>query len=893
MSRPATLAQLRALAEDLVRAHAKAGHAVAVAAPPTWTGPEQFEVGALTVRVRPAATVLAVHDALASHDDDSLLLVLTDRPEHELDLDVMARLARTSLLRLDRWSLLRARFRLGERGLDAGLRDAAWLADALIQHEPADGWPALPTGFLDRATAWRYLRTGWLGLGGDTLTLADVVAWAATAEGSLGLATTDEAIRDGVLAHAAADAGDPAGLLLGLAVAGRHDDVVPLGLVCAVLFGGGADDSADVVQARVRLEYQLDQHRLSAVAARAWADAATVVARRQLADDGRGAIEPALVRAERLLDELRAPDEAQRSDLLPAGFEQRMAAAGTALAGALDGTDTGAAEFAASVERAERHVLRDPDRIAGLRAAARILRRRDNSPADEGVDLLGVATRYRTDGAFVDACRLALRQGDRVPALAAAYSRLLAQLDTEREAQNAEFGRLLAVSSALEPAAPFLPVERMLDELVVPLVASGPALLVILDGAALTSTIDLLTDVERAGWALLAPDGDRPEPVALAGLPTTTEVSRTSLFCGARTVGTADDELKGFRRHAGLRAAIKTSADPVLFHKGKLSTSDGEPLGSEVRSAIANVECRVVAVVVNAIDDHLNRGQQVAVRWGLETLRPLGALLAEAAAARRTVIITSDHGHVLDERRSALRPHKDSGERDRSATPPAGDGEVLLTGPRVMRDGGSMVAPWTEALHYAGNKHGYHGGVTPQEVLIPLHVLARIDAVPAGWTTVRPAVPVWWSTVRPAAAPVAVAAPVPPKRRGPAKTAGQTDLFGLDDVPATSVAPSRPAWIDALLASETWAAQQRLTTRPLDEALAADMLACLHRRGGTVASEVIGADLNLPNMRVRGLVQVLVRQLNVEGYQVLELLDGGATVRLDVRLLARQFEVTV
>ena len=35
-----------------------------------------------------------------------------------------------------------------------------------------------------------------------------------------------------------------------------------------------------------------------------------------------------------------------------------------------------------------------------------------------------------------------------------------------------------------------------------------------------------------------------------------------------------------------------------------------------------------------------------------------------------------------------------------------------------------MVAAWSEHVRYATKRVGYHGGVSPQEVLVPIGVLA-------------------------------------------------------------------------------------------------------------------------------------------------------------------------
>jgi len=889
VSRPVGLAEVRAVAADLVTKGAGAGKVALVDAEPRWTGAATLAVGGVPVEVIGASTVLAVHDALARRSVERLVLVLTDCTDDELGADVLARVVKHRRLPVEAWTLLRNRFGLvRDDALAPDLAGRTWLAEALVQHEPGEGWPALASAFLDRATAWSLVRRGWLALGTDDLAVVDVLAWATEPGRTVPLAAASTRVRDGVLAAVSDDAGAVAGRLVQLALDGRHDELVPLGLVADVLWAPDATGDA-ITAARVHLTYALEGWQPSAAEARAWGDAAVALVRRRLADEGRSAVEAWLVRAERLLGEIDAGGEAGRSDVLPEGFEQRMAAA--------VGLDE------ASARRAGDHLLADRDRLAGLWAAVRLARR--VAPGDAPGTLAEAARRYAADGAFVDAARVALRQGERVPALAEAYTTMLAAVDAEREQGNRRFAELLAAWSTMAPGLgaagaagaelrPELrPIERVLDEVVAIVAADRPVLVVVLDGAGRSTMVDLAGELERAGWFLLDPAGGPLVPT-VAALPTTTEVSRASLLAGRLQVGGAPVEKAAFSAHPGLKALRRRSeSGPVLFHKGELMTADGYALASPVRSALADPTCRVVGVVVNAVDDHLERGQQVRVRWGLDTLAPLGALLADAGAARRSVVLTADHGHVLDDRRSALRPMAAGGERWRAAdgpgAAPVGDGEVLLAGPRVLQGDGRIVAPWTEGLRYGGTKHGYHGGATPQEVLVPLVVAARADAVPEGWVPTRPAVPAWWDA--PVAAPAVAAGGSPGAgaagaagaastgRKKPPKAAPQADLFGG--------APER-AWIDALLASETWAAQRKLAGRAvLDDDRARVLLAAIDARGGVVARDVLAADTEIPPLRLGGTLTALRRLLNVEGYPVVDL--GDDTVRLDKRLLHTQF----
>ena len=141
MSTPiATLEQIRALART------SKDHVVLVRARPVWEGPAQIAVGQRTATLVAAPTVLAVRAAIAEHRSDDLLVVLTDRTEQELGLDVLARVSRQHVRRLDPWELVRAE--LGVSALDPHLAVDRCVLDALVQHNPATGSVKPPGWFL-------------------------------------------------------------------------------------------------------------------------------------------------------------------------------------------------------------------------------------------------------------------------------------------------------------------------------------------------------------------------------------------------------------------------------------------------------------------------------------------------------------------------------------------------------------------------------------------------------------------------------------------------------------------------------------------------------------------------------------------------------------------------
>jgi hypothetical protein len=154
----------------------------------------------------------------------------------------------------------------------------------------------------------------------------------------------------------------------------------------------------------------------------------------------------------------------------------------------------------------------------------------------------------------------------------------------------------------------------------------------------------------------------------------------------------------------------------------------GTELSREVRDAIASPDQRVVGVVLNAVDDHLSGPEQVRPQWSLDYFsQHVAALLDEAGRADRIVVFASDHGHVLDADTEARKA--ENGDRWRAGGGPAEDGECAIAGGRVNSSAGTaIIAAWSERLRYGGKKNGYHGGISPQEVVVPICVMARSGA---------------------------------------------------------------------------------------------------------------------------------------------------------------------
>ena len=503
------------------------------------------------------------------------------------------------------------------------------------------------------------------------------------------------------------------------------------------------------------------------------------------------------------------------------------------------------------------------------------------------------AATYASEGGFVDLARHTIRSGDPIAGVASAYARLGEAVMARREEENRAFAEILREwnGTGAQGDTP-MPVERVLGGLVAPLAREAPILLLVLDGLSFAVWRVLARTIGRFGWSELVQTPRRGPLVAAAVLPTVTEVSRASLLCGALTQGGQAAERAGFAVHARLVAASRAGRPPRLFHKADIGA--GPELGTEVREAVADPQQRIVGVVHNAVDAQLSGSDQLDLTWTAEGLRQVAALLYAAREAGRIVVVTGDHGHVLDE--GTVQLDGGSGDRWRSGVGPSRDNEVTLSGGRVLSPGGgtSVLATWSERVRFAARRGGYHGGASPQEVLIPVAVLAA-GIAPPGWSEAPPAEPGWWRGANEDAAQLsaiaAVSPPPPPQRRR--TDSRQGDLFVGEsriEAPqrAQAQAEAEVVWLDALFASETYAAQRRLAGRvaPSNE-LVRSLLVALAARGGRTTRAGLAQALEMPTFRLGGLVSATRRVLNFDQAQVLR--DDGDDIVLDEGLIRTQF----
>jgi len=279
----------------------------------------------------------------------------------------------------------------------------------------------------------------------------------------------------------AQEGGPAAEIVVAAIAAGRGVNALALGLACTVVFAAG--DTEDALRdAAVRIEPIVGGRRVTPEAGAALADAARRVASRlELGPMARAQHG----RATTLLAGLGVTEHAGRSPALVAGLEARLQVAAEALVqAAASGSTVDLSRAATLVRLATSHDRAgdQSERVERLAMAARLCRWLMTSRR-ASADFISAARAYAEDGGFADRARQALRAGDPIPSVAAAYGQLREMAVAGREEENRGFGSLLKDWNAAGSGGDgVLPIERVLDAVVSPLAAETPVLLLVLDG---------------------------------------------------------------------------------------------------------------------------------------------------------------------------------------------------------------------------------------------------------------------------------------------------------------------------------------------------------------------------------------------------------------------------
>lgn len=872
-------AQIRA-----IRNKASNAKVFGIHSPARWTGPSIQGDGDDQIAVFQCDSPLQMRLAMQEASSSAHATVLvTPLDVAKIDEDILVRLAFRRLHSINSWEIIRSLFKA--RQLDPRITRYPFLAELLLEHVGAYDVSPVPGGFVDAETVWGILLSARLGLTSAHPDVVEILRCSVESDLASRWQSCSPDFRRVANEWISDQAGAAAGAILNCMGTVHGSKALAIGLVLGVVYHEAVDYTLD--KAAGRLESYVGQTNLAQDVLLGWRDAASVAA---------GQLQRPMLRrclddAEEILANIGASDFAWHSNDLDSGFEQRLSRLAGALVAHADArAKTISAELQNIYASVTNHRLgreggRRMERVLMALRLARWLADRASQDFSKPEGLAAIARAYAAEGGFVDWARRVLRGGEPNKDLAATFVRIVDCATLLREEENHRFGLALVEQHAMS-AAPLgvIPVEQILDLVLAKVATQVPVLLLLIDGMSWAVFRELVTDIKSRDWIEIGFVPNSNRLVGLAALPSVTEVCRTSLFCGSLKRGQASDEVRGFAEHAAISNAGRPDFSPKLFHKAALEGIADASLAVEIRDAITNSKQRVLGIVINAVDDHLDKGDQTDPIWNIQHIRALEPILAEAHAAGKCVVLVSDHGHTLD--RQTQYREGDDGLRWRRPGSDLAKEEVEVVSSRVvMPDGGKVIVPWSEQLRYGPKKNGYHGGASPQEMLIPIGLLWPNDRLPNGFEALPADAPPWW--VEPTGP--RAAQPIAKPLQSPVKKVQQPTLF--EQAPADAVV-SAATWISKLLKSDTLSSQkQRAGRAPIEDDKLRKFLEALSSRGGSMTAPALALAIGTPEHRLPGFIATMQRVFNVEGYAILDRQDASNTIVLNIALLKKQFEL--
>lgn len=906
-----TFSQIKAQVAAIQQKASSSYVAIGIHAQGRWTGAHQQEDNGKRYLIYQCDSPLAFRQALRDPAEETAVKVLiTSLDEQSLDQDILLRLAKSTLFPINSWQIAKSLF--GATTVDPRLLQHRWMADTLLDWMAAGEYPIVNGGFLDAETVWPILLRQGIGLAAPRPDLLALLEWSINPDNITRYQGATPEFRAAAADWLAEVAGATAKTLLTCVEACDRPDAVPVGLATEVIFNPALGHQLDKAKGKLEERF-LNGTSPPPASLEQWSQAAAQLVRSTVI---LAAQQFQLVqRADEILTELGAEPLAYLSTTSEMGFAQRLAQFGQGLlqllasptASTLETLTTAYKSIQAHRQAGQVQQQRRLEKVAMAMRLARWLVQETSAPAPLPQDLEQAVQHHLLEGGFLDWARLSLRSGDSIGELSAAYQKLFGRVTAVRETQSHHFAKLLQNWVELGSGHNgFLPLETILDTIVAPLASQGPVLAIVLDGMSMAVGRELMANLQAADWVAITPPGQTSAMMAgLATIPSLTETSRTSLLCGYLTTGDQALEKKQFTTHSALLKACRSKHPPLLFHKGALQDSDDAGLTTSIRDALSNPQNRVIGVVINAVDDYLAKGEQIDVRWTPQDIKVLPGLLHEAKMAGRWVILLSDHGHVLDS--GMTYTSASEGERWRNANSAPTDQELKIQGQRVViPESHKIIAPWSEKLRYKPKKTGYHGGINPQEMVVPVAVLSPSSAPgPKGWAEAPLDTPLWWHPYA-LELPVSEAPAAMPSAPIESDQAYLGPLFSLiepEQAAPTKADPELPFWVSSFLESSSYQAQKQLAGRLApDEVVLTCFLASFDRQGHTIPLTSLARRLNQSPAQLQQLMPSLQRIINIDGYAVLtceaplgQVVDhrASSTVTLNHDLLLQQFGLSM
>lgn len=893
------------LSPDQVQAHAAAilrhkrsggSRVMALQFHGRWTGPEALTVNGEAHQVYECVSDLHLRECLQRLEGaGNAGILLCDFDDTRLGEDVVSRLIRRSIHAPRADEVLRELF--SAKDIDARVLACKPLVEGLMGAAAVESYPPVQGGILDLKTAWLAFLSRLLHTEIVDVQFADLLRWCShparrKALSGLGAELTQELAK--WMSPTNGDAPRRFFQVLGNELGA---DPIAAGLLCGVLLEAERLGIPEASSAAARLEQFLGDEPLSLSTKQTWYQAARTLLH-PLAEDEVFAANEVIQHLDALLDRVRLRDNARLSEYSIAGLEQRFEDVAEAIQRDLQSSDSGSFDgVRQALDQASAHFSARSEglRLRRLEMAARLCRwcrQAKQLPLEETLSKM-VATYYQ-QGSFLEWARNLVTESDPNPKVREALQSCLLKLDGVYSAW--EQGFAVKVKQWNEQGSQLhevLCIEQVLPEVVGPAAALNPALLIVLDGMSMAVFRELCADLTRKNWVQVNPGTQPNDRPVFATVPSVTEISRRALLSGRLPTPLEGGEVTDFSRNERVLQCLGGSSKPQLFLKGDLVESGRIGLSATVAQAIRNPRCRLVGVVVNAIDDTLGSTDQTTYSWGLDQITPLHELLSLAVEAERVVILTSDHGHVLDGGTQKVdQPLKETGDRYRLAGGVLAEGEYELKGPRIRAAtrSDSVVALGSSRLRYQGKRRGYHGGICPAELVVPCAMFRAANCALTGeWVDLAPFEPEWWS-LRPVPQAMNVAGSRPTVAAVPRAKA--TPSAQMELLPVSTPAPPSSDWVELLLASEVYAEQAQLTVRgnPPPEQLS-KFLRLLEQRHGSLLRAHCAQHMGIPILRVDGLIQNYRRLLNVDGYDVLSYDPSSESITLNIALLKTQFGV--
>ncbi len=886
--------QLRTIVEDKWQRDQEA-IALGLHVTSSWIGPSEVEFDLGKAQVVRADTVFRVREALRDAErDKGRVILLTKLQQTDLGHDVVARLARSRLFAIDHWASLCALFKAKE--LDRSICDPA-IAQALIEYAPSDGYPPVSAGILDGGTVWRAISRHVFDMGESEPDLISLLLWATTRSASTRYLNASPELKTSLHNRLVGNLGSAAESILRFIDSGAGADALALAVVCQVVFGNGKDTHLEAAAAR--MEQYHSNVSISPSIGRCLGSVATdAVADLDRREDSQSVLSH-LQRADALIRQFHCEDHACRNRLTLLSFEQRLARFGAQVKVAIG---TPSEEETKGCERLQGEITehrlaklgRKQIQVSRTRMALRLVRWLAR-PLPTLRSFAEFALNYRQELAYVDWGRESICRGEDIPELSEAYQNLDKAILERREQFNRLFAKALAdwTSIGSDSLAVFT-VEDVIPKVVFKVVEAGNrVLMIVLDGMSWAVCHELLDDIRQEHWFLASLDESTvPPPPVIATIPSVTHFSRASLLSGKFESGDATAEKRNFDSNPHLRQCCDRKYPPVLFHKREVTEGARGVIGDDLSRAILSQNHRVVGVVINAIDDRLSSAEQIRDDWTLNRISPLGSLLKLARDSGRVVILASDHGHVWH-RPDARNVPLETGGRWRPKSQDLADDEILVTGRRV-RDGAggnTITVPWSERVSYGRQQNGYHGGATPQEIVCPLVLLKDRSSAYSGLFDCEHPKPDWWSPA-PIRTIVRIETPALVEVTSPKRHPTLFDNLREEPVEPEPQTTAPREWIAKLFASQVYKSQKELIRRHAPEdSIVHQTLTVLESSGGLMTPAAFSNAASIPAARLDGLIALIQRLLNVDGYEILTLNRNENKIELNLARLKRQFDL--